>query len=86
MKELVSAISHEWLEEAEISSDIIRLDSPSTTILCQIYREPFSALYNLVVGVNIMYASFARDLLEHMPLTLTTKLLKSPSGHILPSL
>jgi hypothetical protein len=86
MKELVSAVSHEWLEEAEISSDIIRLDSPSTTNLYQIHREPFSALYNPVVGANIMSTSFARDLLEHMPLTPTTKLLKSPSGHILPSL
>ena len=33
-----------------------------------------------------MSASFALDLLEHMPLTPTTKLLKGLSGHILPSL
>jgi hypothetical protein len=33
-----------------------------------------------------MSASFAHDLLKHMPLTPTTKLLKSPSGHIVPSL
>jgi hypothetical protein len=33
-----------------------------------------------------MFASFAHDLLEFMPLTPTTKLLKSPLGHILPSL
>jgi hypothetical protein len=33
-----------------------------------------------------MSTSFAHDLLEYMPLTPTTKLLKSPSGHILPSL
>jgi hypothetical protein len=33
-----------------------------------------------------MFASFAHDLLKHMPLTPTTKLLKSSSGHILPSL
>jgi hypothetical protein len=33
-----------------------------------------------------MSASFAHDLLKHMPLTPTTKLLKSLSGHILPSL
>jgi hypothetical protein len=32
-----------------------------------------------------MSASFAHDLLEYMPLTPTTKFLKSPSGHILPS-
>jgi hypothetical protein len=33
-----------------------------------------------------MSASLAHDLLEYMPLTPTTKFLKSPSGHILPSL
>jgi hypothetical protein len=79
-------ISHEWLEESELSTDIIRLDSPSTYIRCQIHRDPFLALYNPVVHINIMSASFAHDLFEYMPLTPTTKLLKSPSGHILPSL
>jgi hypothetical protein len=38
------------------------------------------------VGVNIMSASFAQDLLKHMPLTATTKLLKYLLGRILPSL
>jgi hypothetical protein len=38
------------------------------------------------MGVNIMSALFAHDLLRHMPLTPTTKLLKSPLGHIVPSL
>jgi hypothetical protein len=82
----VSIISNKWLEESELSSDVIHLDSPSTSIHCQIHRDPFEACYNPVVGVNIMSTSFAHDLLKHMPLTPTTKLLKSPSGHIIPSL
>ena len=86
MKELVSIISNEWLEDSELSSDVICLDSPSISIHCQINKAPFDALYNLVVGVNIMSASFTHDLLKHMPLTPTTKLLKRLSGHILPSL
>ena len=65
---------------------MIRLDSPSISIHYQINKAPFDALYNLVVGINIMSASFAHDLLKHMPLTPTTKLLKSLSGHILLSL
>jgi len=85
-KELVSIISNEWLEESEFSSDVIRLDSPSISIHCQINKAPFDALYNLVVGIHIMSASFAHDLLKHMPLTPTTKLLKGLSGHSLPSL
>jgi hypothetical protein len=86
MKELVCIISNEWLEELELSSDVIYLDSPSTLIHCYIHRDPFKAHYNPVVGVNIMSASFSHDLLGHMPLTPTTKLLKSTLGHIVPSL
>ena len=86
MKELVSIISNECLEESKLSSDVIHLDSPSISIHCQINKAPFNALYNLVVGVNIMSASFAHDLLKDMSLTPTRKLLKSLSGHILPSL
>jgi hypothetical protein len=63
-KELVSIISNEWLEELELFSDVIRLDSPSIFIRCQINKAPFDALYNPVVGVNIMSASFAHNLLE----------------------
>ena len=63
-KELVSIISNEWLEESELFSDVIHLDSPSISIHCQINKTPFDALYNPVVGVNIMSASFAHDLLN----------------------
>ena len=38
------------------------------------------------MGVNIMSTSFAHDLLRDMPLTPTTKYLKSLLGYILPSL
>ena len=82
----MSILSNELLEESELSSDVIHLDSPSISIYCQINKVPFDALYNPVVGVNIMSASFTHDLLKHMPLTLTTKLLKSLLGHILLSL
>ena len=77
----MSIISKEWLEESELSSDEIHLDSASISIRCQINKAPFNALYNLVVGVNIISVSFAYDLLKHMPLTPTTKLLKGLSGH-----
>jgi hypothetical protein len=40
-KELVSVLSDEWLEELELSNEIIRLDSPSITIQCQIDKYPF---------------------------------------------
>ena len=65
---------------------MICLDSPSISIHCQINKAHFDALYNPIVGINITSVSFALDLLKHKPLTTTTKLLKSLSGHILPSL
>ena len=69
----MSIISNEWLEESELSSDVIHLDLPSIFIRCQINKAPFDALYNSVVGVNIMSASFAHDLLKDMSLLLTTR-------------
>jgi hypothetical protein len=80
----VSVISSEWLEELELSSDMIRLDSPSLTIRCLINSDHIDALYNPVVGINIMSASLAQHLMKHMTLTPTTKLMKSLSGHIVP--
>jgi hypothetical protein len=47
-------MSDEWLEESELSPEVICLDSPFTTIYCQINKDSFDALYNPVVGVNIM--------------------------------
>jgi hypothetical protein len=79
-------MSDEWLEESELSPEVICLDSPSNTIYCQINKDSFDALYNPVVGVNIMSSIFAHDLLKDMPLAPTIKLLKSLSGHFVPSL
>jgi hypothetical protein len=85
-KDLVSIMSDEWLEGSKLSPEVIHLDSPSTTIYCQINKNSFDALYNPVVGVNIMSSIFAYDLLKDIPLVPTTKLLKSLSGHIVTSL
>jgi hypothetical protein len=84
--ELVSVISSEWFEESELSSDVIRLDSPSLPIRCSFNSDHIDALCNLVMGINIMSVSLAQHLMRHMTLTPTTKLMKSLSGHIVPSL
>jgi hypothetical protein len=83
---LVLVISSEWLEESELSSDVIRLDSPSLSIRCSFNFDHIDALYNPVVGINIMYVSLTQHLMRHMTLTPTTKLTKSLSRHIVPSL
>ena len=58
LRELISVMSSEWLEESELSSDVIRLDTPSISIRCAYNSDRFNALYNPVVGINIMYESF----------------------------
>jgi hypothetical protein len=78
-KELMSVLSDEWLEESELSPEIIHLDSPSIIIRCQLDKAPFDTFYNPILGVNIMSALFAQDFLKDMPLAPTTKLLKSLS-------
>jgi hypothetical protein len=86
LAELVLIISSEWLEESELSSNVICLDSPSFPIRCSIDSDHIDALYNPIVGINIMSASLAQHLMKHMTLSPTTKLMKSLSGHIVPSL
>jgi hypothetical protein len=65
---------------------VIRLDSPSLPIRCSFNYDHIDALYNPVVGINVMYVTLAQHLMRHMTLTPTTKLMKSLSGHIVPSL
>ena len=62
MKELTTIVSNEWLGEFKLSPKVIRLDSPSTSIHCQIHKTSFDALYNPVVGVNLMSKTFAHTL------------------------
>ena len=62
VKELTTIVSSEWLGESKLSPEVIRLDSPSTSIHCQIHKTSFDALYNPVVGVNLMSKTFAHTL------------------------
>jgi hypothetical protein len=78
-------LSDEWLEESELSPEIIRLDSPSIIIRYQLNKAPFDTFYNPLVDVNIMSILFVQDFLKDMPLDPTSKLLKSLLGRIVPS-
>ena len=79
-------MSSEWLEKSELSSDVIRLDTPSITIRCAYDSNQLYALFNPVVGINIMSESFALKLFKNLVLNLTTKVKKEPSGRLVPSL
>jgi len=79
-------MSSEWLEESELSSDVIRLDTPPITICCAYDSDQFDALYNPVVGINIMTESFALKLFKNLVLTPTAKVIKESSGRLVSSL
>ena len=79
-------MSSEWLDESELSSDVIYLDTPPITIRYAYDSNQFDALYNPVVGINIMYESFALKLFKKLVLTPTTKVIKESSGRLVPSL
>jgi len=86
LRELIAVMSSEWLEESELSSDVIRLDTPPITIRVAYDSDQFDALYNPVVGINIMSESFALKLFKNLVLIPTTKVIKESSGRLVPSL
>jgi hypothetical protein len=74
--ELVSIMSGEWLEESELSSDVVHLFSPSIPIQCTINGTSFDALYNLVVGINIMALSFFHQFIKKQAIISHNKIIK----------
>ena len=59
---------------------MIRLDTPPITIHCAYDSDQFDALYNPVVGINIMSESFALKLFKKLVFTPTTKVINESSG------
>ena len=70
-------MSNEWVQEGEASSEIIQFHAPSLTIPCSIEGTVVTALYNPMVGVNIISAMFASDRLGKRQVTPTTKSLRT---------
>jgi hypothetical protein len=73
VKKLTTIMSNEWLREGELSSELIHIRCPSSTITCLIGGNLVRALYNPSVGANIMSATFAFDCLGDRPLEPTVK-------------
>jgi len=80
LRELIAVMSSEWLQESELSSDVIRLDTPPITIHCAYDSVHFDALYNPFVGISIMSKSFVLKLFKNLVLTPTTKIIKESLG------
>ena len=77
MKRVAAVLNSEWIQEGEISPEIIQFHAPSLAIPCLIEGTAVSALYNPIVGVNIISASFASDHLGEKHVTPTIKSLRT---------
>ena len=77
MKRLATVTNSELLQEGETSPEIIQFHAPSLTIPCSIEGTAVLALYNPMVGVNIISSSFASDHLGERRVTPTTKFLRT---------
>ena len=72
VKRVTTIMSNEWVQEGETSFEIIQFHAPSLTIPCSIEGTAVMALYNPMVGVNIISALFASDHLGERRVTPTT--------------
>jgi hypothetical protein len=79
---LKEAMKEEWSEEVRLSSEVIRISSPSTTICCSIRRTAVEALHNPTAKASIMSEFLTDTFIGSMPLAPTGTLFKSSSGFI----
>jgi len=63
MKKITAIMADEWSREAELSPEVLRINSPPSTIPCTIRGTPIDILYNTTVGANIISSECAFQLL-----------------------
>jgi hypothetical protein len=75
---LSAAMSVEWLREAEISPEVVRLIMSSTLLSYQIQRVMMDVKYNPTVGITIISKSLAPQLYPNMTLCPSRKIFQDP--------
>nr|AAV43951.1 putative polyprotein [Oryza sativa Japonica Group] len=83
IRELTTIMSDEWLREAELSSEVIRINTAPRIIPCHLEGNDVSILYSPTVGANLVSGSFAFAYLSDKAVTPTNKFFKHPSGNII---
>jgi hypothetical protein len=78
LKCLSSAVSVEWLKEAETLPEVVRLIMSSTLLSCQIQGVMMDVQYNPTVGINIISKSLARRLYPTITLCSSRKIFQNP--------
>nr|AAQ56465.1 hypothetical protein OSJNBa0074N12.21 [Oryza sativa Japonica Group] len=80
---LTSIMSDEWLREAELSSEVIRINTAPRIIPCYMEGNDVGILYSPIVGANLVSESFAFAYLSDKAVTPTNKFFKHPNGNII---
>ena len=73
----------ERLREMELSSEVLRISSPPSTLPCTIKGTQVDTLYSPSVGANIISSECTFRHLRDEPLVQTDKTFQTPSGEIL---
>lgn len=67
-QELTTIMRDEWLREVELSSEVIRINTPSLTITCLMREAMVQTLFNdPTSSANIILASFSGTVCTHRP-------------------
>jgi hypothetical protein len=85
MKGLSGIMTHEWLVEMELSSEVARIIAPSDVLTCILKKTTIEAHYSPTVGMNIISKALADELCTNESLISSHKLLRTPSGVTLES-
>ena len=85
IKGLLAIMSHEWLIEMELSTEVARIIAPSDVLTCILKKTTIEAHYSPIVGMNIISKALAKNLCPNKSFIPSHKLLKIPSGVILES-
>jgi len=85
IKGLSAIMSHGWLVETELSTQVARIIAPSDVLTCILKKTTIEAHYSPTVGMNIISKALAEKLCPNESLIPSNKLLGIPSGVTLES-
>jgi hypothetical protein len=85
IKGLSGIMTHEWLVEMELSSEVAQIIAPSDVLTCILKKTTIEAHYSPTIGMNIISKALADELCPNESLISSHKLLRTPSGVTLES-
>jgi len=79
IKGLLAIMSHEWLAEIELSTQVAQIIALSETFCCNLKGTTIDSYYSPTFGLNIISEATAEELCPNESLIPSHKLLRTPS-------